>query len=151
MTCLNLTNPNMKFLIIASLLVTSLIACKQKPPVENKNGVLQKSEFNTFLASHHTSAENYAKIIVIPGVGCTGCISEAQLEYHKNYKDTKTLYIFTAIGDLKLFKNTLPQDAQNFKNAVIDEQGTLLALGFKSVYPCELTLSQADTLSIKNL
>lgn len=156
MIFLKSTNSNMKSFILFIFFAANLISCKQKDSgnseiVYNSNGILYKADFNTFVKSHDLSAEDYQKIIVIPGVGCTGCISEAQSNYNKNYKDTHTLYIFTAIVDLKIFKNTLPEDAENYKNSIIDDSGALLDLGYKSIYPCELSLSDADTVSIKIL
>jgi hypothetical protein len=126
-----------KYIIILFILVS----CKSpKKPGDN----ISKDDFKEFLLAQHIKLANYNKIIIIPGVGCGGCISDAQATYLKNYKDVATLYIFTAITDLKMVNNMLPSDAHQFKNIIIDKTNYLVDHGFKSIYPSEVIINDVN-------
>lgn len=138
----------MKYSITVFVCFLSLcISCKQH---KNYDGKLKSNEFISFLSDKNYNYQKFTKIIVIPGVGCGGCISDAQAEFNKNYKDAKTLYIFTAIADLKIFKNSLAVDALTYKNVILDVDDALPTMGFKSIYPSTIKIKQ-DVAEINRL
>lgn len=122
----------MKFYI--SLLLTILFSCKQSLKNDYASEI-DKVSFHQFLTHHKTRYEDFAKVVIIPNAGCSGCIGKAQAEFIKNYKKIDTLYIFTAIADLKIFRNMLPKDALTEKNVIIDTNSALTMIGFTSIYP----------------
>lgn len=135
-------------LLIITLLIT--LSCNKSNNNElNNNSIILKKDLIHFLKTEKYSYKIFDKIIVIPGSGCTGCISDAEKKFSENYKNNKTLYIFTAIGDLKLFKLSFPNDAFSFKNVIIDSNNVMFDYGFKSTYPSELEINRGLEIEIK--
>jgi len=120
-------------------------SCSQR---DNYDDQIKSKDFIGFLNKWHFDDKRFKKIIVIPGVGCGGCISDAQTTFTKNYKDNSTLYIFTSIADLKLFKNSLPNDAFDYGNVILDLENILPDIGFKSIYPSIIDI-QEDIAEVK--
>lgn len=132
---------------ITFIIIVLFAGCNQKS-ANDTSGQIKKTTFYSFLKSEKLEKNRFKKVIIIPGAGCGGCISKAQENYYKNYKDTNTLYIFTTISDSKLFKNTLPDQALNYKNLILDTTNFMVKYGFKSIYPSEIILTNSETLNI---
>jgi hypothetical protein len=133
--------------IITLLIIT---ACNNSNNKElNNNSVILKKNFINFLETEKYSHKEFEKIIVIPGSGCTGCISDAEKKFSENYKKSEILYIFTAIGDLKLFKLNFPKDAFNYRNTIIDSNNIMIDYGFNSTYPSEIEINSDLEVDIK--
>jgi hypothetical protein len=115
---------------------------------ENKpiSGGIQKGNFKNFLKQHQQDFEKYKKIMIIPGSGCTSCITDAETYYTKNYLDNFTLYIFTAIGDVKILKMKFAEDQINRKNILIDKENEMADIGFTSIYPSFAEISDSEEL-----
>lgn len=96
----------LRTIIITFVLSVALSACQSKPQKE-KIDIIDKSQFERFLDDKPILKNEFKEILIIPGVGCSGCISEAQMSFNKNYKNQETLYIFTSIEDLKYLRTPL--------------------------------------------
>lgn len=60
------------------------------------------------------------KIYVIPGSGCTGCISEIEKLALDNKGSDSFFYIFTRLHSLKLFRNRFGSSFLERHNVIID-------------------------------
>lgn len=128
--------------VLLILILVLAVSCHKKV---KKTGLgLDKEYFKAFLLRNHKSAEDYQKIIIIPGSGCTGCISEAETYFTKNYKDASRLYIFTGIGDIKILMMKFPDTVLNQPNILIDKNNDMVNNGFTSAYPSFASLSDDD-------
>lgn len=133
-------------LTIISLLIL-LIGCNQKQNILN-NTTVAKIDLNNLITKNNLNADNFKKIIIIPNVGCGSCISDAQTSFTKNYNDTTILYIFTAIEDLKLFKNVFSKKELSNKNVIVDTANLMSTYGFNSIYPVETKITESDSLEM---
>jgi hypothetical protein len=146
------------FLVLASVF---LISCSNKPKenkydseITSKQGEyddeISKVKFEAFIKERGLSYGDFKKVVIIPNVGCDVCISSAQQGFINHYKSLDTLYIFTAIADLKLFKNALPNGALESKNVIIDTNSILSTMGFKSIYPSTIEVSNNENYVTKS-
>ncbi len=99
----------MKIIYILSfiLLITSNNSC-----ISERN-----PSFNFF--HQLNEIKNGAKIYIIPGSGCTGCISSIEELAIRNVDNDSIYFIFTKIRSLKIFKNKFNQ-LYFAKNVIID-------------------------------
>jgi hypothetical protein len=74
-------------------------------------------------------------IYVIPGAGCTGCISEAEKFAIEKVNNDSFCFLFTKIISRKLFKLKLPT-LQNATNVIIDSLNVYqFPKGEADIYP----------------
>lgn len=114
-----------------------LVSCRQ----DDNNGyqtLIRGDDFEAFLQANAVKTNSFKEIIIIPNVGCSSCISDAEKDFIKQYKNQDRLYIFTSISDFKLFKISLPNAALSSKNVIIDIDSKLVEIGFNSIYPSKL-------------
>lgn len=78
------------------------------------------------------------EIIVIPNMGCPGCITSARMFFNENRNNNDYLFIFNEIDDMKMFKQILPKDNWEQRNVFVDSLDLLLKLEINSIYPLEL-------------
>lgn len=64
---------------------------------------------------------SYSHIVIIPELGCGGCISEAENFFREN-KNENIYFIFTKISSMKEIRLRLGKMIEQ-KNVLIDEQG----------------------------
>lgn len=86
---------------------------------------------------------------LIPSVGCTGCISEAQLFFYSNRRASDHLFIFTGIDDLKMFKREIPDSLHQGDNIIIDKDNDLMSSGFSSIYPSYININNNTNLTLE--
>lgn len=111
-----------------------IISCNQNNNNEFEN-IIDKKNLVKFLNARKLHLDSFKKVVIIPNAGCDGCISDAEKRFVNSYKSIDTLYIFTRIADLKIFKNSLPKEALMHKNVLIDTNSNLNSYGFYSMYP----------------
>ena len=80
------------------------------------------------------------QIIVIPGEGCGGCISDATSFVIENiaFLD-RTIVIFTGVGDKKILRSRLSKII-NYPNLYFDDDNYLMSDNLKSIYPYVINL-----------
>lgn len=63
----------------------------------------------------------YERVIILPGSGCSGCITSAEDFFKNNSSNPDYLFVLTNINSLKILKNKTGVDVYNNKNIVIDK------------------------------
>lgn len=107
---------------------------------------LTSEKVERFLLSYGKAISSDIRILVIPGVGCSGCISQAQDFFYDNYKSTGSLFVFTGITDLKMFNIEIPDSLRKRDNVIVDDGNKLMELGYDSIYPCYIEKGSEDQL-----
>lgn len=64
-------------------------------------------------------ARNGATVFVIPGSGCTGCISGIETMALNNLNNDSLYFVFTRINSVKLFKSRYKQNITSY-NLIMD-------------------------------
>lgn len=90
------------------------------------------SDHITFLIP--TLGRCYNHVIIIPGSGCSGCITVAEDFLKNNYKNPEYLFILTNITSLKILSHKVGFNVINVKNIIIDDRNEYSHFNL-SVYP----------------
>lgn len=80
------------------------------------------------------NVEESNRIIIIPEVGCTGCISNA-LNYFHQSRNREEIFIFTSILDMRMFRQEIAEELWSDENIIVDSLNYLNKVGFESSYP----------------
>lgn len=97
--------------------------------------------------------QNYSRIILIPGIGCTGCISSAEKYFQKNVNDSSCLYIFTNYISFKGLGLRLGgKENLSRQNVYLDSNNVFMPSCFnESSYPLQISLENGKVKTIKKL
>lgn len=120
--------------------ITALILLFASCSEGNKNSGLYKNALN----QNHIEHQKY--VVVVPGAGCGGCISNATYFLVNNYskiKDSVTI-VFTGVMDKKLLKNEVGEEFLKNSNVKIDQDNYFLAPEIVSNYPQVISFKGND-------
>lgn len=112
----------------------------------------QKKELTSFLK--RKKIENlgmFKNIMIIPSVGCSGCISDAESQLKNNILDGETdiLYILTEVHSKKILSLKLTEKVMTSKYIVSDDESELgNSSSFKSIYPTNIKLQKGEIIDI---
>ena len=80
--------------------------------------------------------KNGSKIFVVPGSGCSGCISEIESLAIKNQNSDSLFFIFTRLHSLKLFGNRFGKSFCESDNVIIDTNNIIQSESMElAIYP----------------
>lgn len=80
--------------------------------------------------------KQYDWIVVLPGVGCHGCIQEGECFMKNNCSNAKILFILTNISSLKIFQQKTGINISKYPNIYIDN----------GIYPCIIQMKDGEFL-----
>ena len=106
---------HIKLHMILLLLIAFSISCnKSKKDVE--------LEYLNQVVEDLKISPNIKWVVILPGTGCPGCISEGELFLKENGKNPKFLFVLTKIQSVKLLKSKTGIDIKNSQNIYIAGQ-----------------------------
>jgi hypothetical protein len=116
------------------------------------NGCKEKNELESLkLFSQIDSLKNHNLLYIIPGSGCTGCISEIETLAINNVTEPHKYFLFTRIKSVKLFKNRFGQDFISRKNVILDTSNLFkFPANCKDIYPLLLTCIKGELEVVKS-
>jgi hypothetical protein len=84
--------------------------------------------------------KNKDNVYIIPGSGCTGCISDIETLAISKVKDSNKYFLFTKIKSVKLFRNRFGTDFINHKNVILDTTNLFeYPNNYNDIYPLLLS------------
>lgn len=86
-------------------------------------------------------------VVILPGLGCTGCIQEGESFLKQHSKNKNITFLLTNIGSLKLLKQKIGLDVTRSPNIIIDKLNDFNLPSNNSIYPIIVEL--ADTKVVK--
>ena len=96
------------------------------------------------------SLQQYDKIVLIPGSGCTGCISNAEDYFFKNVGNNNILFILTNNFSEKGLKLRLGADNLSKANVIVDEKNTFYLRNYKeNIYPVLIDITNGRIVKIQ--
>lgn len=113
--------------------------------------VVLEVDFRAFLQENGLDAKDYSSILVIPSVGCGGCITQGEQYFFENADAMDKLFIFTMIQDLKLFKQSHIWAYSSQGNVLIDEGNMMRRIGFYAEMPCFVEYTGDAKLNISTM
>lgn len=126
--------------IVSALTFFTLNSCK----------VDRQSELPYF--SQLVNAKNGAKVFVIPGSGCSGCISDIESMAIRNKNSDSLFFIFTRLHSLKLFANRFGKSFYESGNVLIDTHNIIKAESMElEIYPALYTKREGKIVFEKHI
>lgn len=83
---------------------------------------------------------NIKWIVILPGLGCQGCIQEGEAFMKDNINNKDALFILTKIESFKILQNKLDIKLKDHPNVIIDKKSDFQFPTDNGVYPCIITL-----------
>ena len=75
-------------------------------------------------------------IVVLPGLGCHGCIQEAEAFMRDHIKNTEILFVLTKISSLKILQQKIGVQIRETPNVYIDLENEFDIPSDNRIYPC---------------
>lgn len=129
-----------KKIIYVALLISVLSSCVKS---DEKKELEFFSEEIQNLALENT----YDWIVILPSLGCKGCIQEAELFMQNNVNNKKILFVLTKIESLKVLQKKIGFNIGEHTNILLDRMDKLVVPTDNSIYPCILKLMDGVVVS----
>ena len=115
-------------------IISSLLGC---------NNTSVHISHKSLIQDYPNKSKDYNIYFIIPGAGCPGCITNAELFFKNNIDNKNIRYIFTSIESEKLFRMKFGDINTNFSNIIIDfdSKYSLPESDENAIYPCILYLN----------
>lgn len=94
----------------------------------------------------------YDEIVIIPGAGCTGCISNAERYFLKNVSNNKKLFVFTYNISQKSLFMRLGRENLIRENVIIDiDDRFYVSHHHDNIYPYIIIIDDGRIIAVKEL
>lgn len=123
----------MKQIFIGIVVTLFVIGCQKA------NIAIEKDHLSSALKDISVD-ENIEWIVILPGLGCHGCIQEAEFFMKENIDNQSILFVLTKIESLKLLQQKIDITIKEHDNIYIDKGGLFDLSTGNSVYPCIIDL-----------
>lgn len=123
------------------LLLFTWVSCTKKNDQQ-----IEAEYLNSFLKQVKI-AENIQWVVILPGLGCHGCIQEGEAFMKENIDNKNILFILNRIQSIKVLQNKTGVELKNKPNVYIDKETKLNILTDNKIYPCVIQLEDGK---IKN-
>jgi hypothetical protein len=85
-------------------------------------------------------------IVVLPGLGCHGCIQEGEDFVKKYIKNKNIFFVLTNISSLKILQQKIGLQIKNCPNVYVDYDGLFNLHTDNNVYPCIVQLENGKVI-----
>ena len=100
------------------------------------NAEIEKKEIQLFVNDNSNKIKGYDYMVVLPGLGCHGCIQEAEV-FMKNYiNNQKIVFVLTKIESLKILQQKIGVKLSDHKNILVDQNQNFNISTSNTIYPC---------------
>lgn len=131
----------MKFIVVnlaVCLVLCSSISCSKKSQHE-----VELDYFKSLVKELHLK-EGIKYIVILPGLGCNGCIQEGEVFMKEFVNNKNILFILTNIESLKILQQKIGVDIKQHSNIHIDKENMISIPTDNKVYPCIIKLESGD-------
>lgn len=90
--------------------------------------------------------KQYEWVIVLPGVGCHGCIQEAEFFMKENISNDKVLFVLTSISSIKILQQKIGLKISDYSNVYIDRNNQFKLSTDNTIYPCVIQVKKGKLL-----
>jgi hypothetical protein len=125
--------------IICPLLLFVFIftGCKDKPEkIEHEYLVDMVAKINV--------APQHKWLVILPGLGCHGCIQEGEYFMKKHIDDPRILFVLTNISSIKILEQKTGLKLSNYPNVYIDKEKMYQMPTDNTIYPCIIELNNGN-------
>lgn len=127
---------NIRTLAVFLIFITGIFHSCDENPANIEKDYIEK------LLKEMDIDEEIKWVVILPGLGCHGCIQEGEL-FLKEYLDNeKMLLILTNFESLKILQNKLGVKISENSNIYVDRDDKFILPTNSKVYPCVIYLKQ---------
>ena len=87
---------------------------------------------------------DYQWIVVLPGLGCHGCIQEGEAFMRDNIESKNILFVLTKISSLKILQHKTGIDIAIHSNIYVDREDVFYVPTNNSIYPCIIHMKDGN-------
>lgn len=127
---------NIALTITFSLFIALFSCKKEEKEIEHDYLETTIKKFNV--------KNNIKWVIVLPGLGCQGCIQEGEAFMKENISNKDALFILTKIESFKILQNKLDIKLNDHPNVIIDKKNDFQFPTDNGVYPCIIMLNNGE-------
>lgn len=124
----------MRVVIIALIVGVLLQSCTKS------NAEIEKDEIQLYVDSNSDKIKGYDYMVVLPGLGCHGCIQEAEVFMQNYVANQHVLFVLTKIESLKILQQKIGVNLKDYKNILLDQNQNFNISTANSIYPCIVKL-----------
>ena len=106
-------------------------------------------DFIDNVLSEHADLSNYNWLVIIPGVGCNGCIQEGEYFLKKHVSDKTIGFVLTNISSLKILQQKTGIKLKEHENIYADTDNAFIVETHNSVYPCVVEIKDHHIVSLE--
>lgn len=130
----------LRILGIVCLVLSLFVSCKKSiEEIEN--------EHLTQAINQTKIDNNYRWIVVLPGLGCHGCIQEAEAFMSKHIANNEVLFVLTKISSLKILQQKVGFNIEEHTNVFVDRDDVFSVPTDHSIYPCIIKIENGKILA----
>jgi len=111
------------------------IGCKEKTAKE------KEAEYLNNVVSKIGSAGQYKWVVILPGLGCHGCIQEGEAFMQKNIGNKNIYFVLTKVESLKILQNKINVKVQDHTNIFLDKDNAIRIPSDNNIYPCIIQMN----------
>ncbi len=130
----------MKHNILTPLLLMAIVFCIM-PSCQEKNND-EKEFISAAIANQGIVLNDYKYVVIIPGIGCHGCIQESEYFLKQNINNKNILFIISNPQSLKILQNKIKVKLNDYDNVIVDRKSTYELPTNYAIYPCVLYLDE---------
>ncbi|MCB0451185.1 MAG: hypothetical protein KDC97_13805 [Confluentibacter sp.] len=126
--------------IILTILLLIIVGCKPSESEIEMNhisNVIEKIEVDP----------SYKWMVVLPGLGCRGCIQEAEAFMKEHIENKDILFVLTKIESLKILQKKINVNVKEHDNIYIDGDLLFDMPTDNAIYPCIIKLNKGECAS----
>ena len=86
-------------------------------------------------------------IVILPELGCTGCIREAEMFMKENIENKEIMFVLTKISSLKILQQKININIHDYQNIYIDRENVFNIPTDNTIYPCIVKLKNCTIVS----
>ncbi len=121
------------------LLVVCSTGCKEKTIKEKEADYV-----NEMVNNLPVERSQYKWLVLLPGLGCHGCIQEAEMFMQQNIGNNNILFVLTKVESLKILQNKINIRLNEHSNVYLDKDNTIRIPSDNSIYPCIVQLKNGE-------
>ena len=108
-----------------------------------------EKDFLNDIITTHPEFSNYTWIVIIPEVGCNGCIQEGEYFLKTHISEKSICYILTNIRSIKILQQKTGIKIKEQNNVYIDKDNIFTLPSNNSIYPCVAKIKNHQVISVE--
>ena len=130
----------MKKSVIIFIILASFISCLQNTKSKEK-------EYLNKAIKEASIGGNYQWMVILPGLGCHGCIQEAEFFMKEYITDNRILFVLTKVSSLKILQQKTEVRINEHSNILIDKNNLFVIPTNNRIYPCVAQLKNGIVIA----